>query len=106
MQVPEEDRYSVNLKDNRNLIKILMGGYLAESMFYGVEGTTSGVSNDLQRAKQIATRMVKEFGMSSLGPVFYGTEETSPFLGREMGRAGLPSTAMKRLEKSTTRSVA
>jgi len=89
MQVPEEDRYSVNLKDNRNLIKILMGGYLAESMFYGVEGTTSGVSNDLQRAKQIATRMVKEFGMSSLGPVFYGTEETSPFLGREMGRGGL-----------------
>ncbi len=89
MQVPEEDRYSVNLKDNRNLIKILMGGYLAESMFYGPEGTTSGVSNDLQRAKQIATRMVKEFGMSSLGPVFYGTEETNPFLGREMGRGGL-----------------
>ena len=84
MQLPEEDKYCVNRKDTKTQIMVLLGGYLAERKYFGEEGTTSGVSNDLKRAKQIATRMVSEFGMSSLGPIFYGGEGDEVFLGREM----------------------
>ena len=84
MQLPEEDRYCVNRKDVKTQIKVLLGGYLAEMKYFGEEGTTSGVSNDLKRAKQLATRMVSEFGMSRLGPIFYGGDSDEVFLGREM----------------------
>ena len=81
MQLPEEDRYCVNRKDVKTQIKVLLGGDLAEMKYFGEEGTTSGVSNDLKRAKQLATRMVSEFGMSRLGPIFYGGDSDEVFLG-------------------------
>jgi cell division protease FtsH len=84
MQLPDEDRYCVNRKDVLTQIKVLLGGFLAEKKYFGPDGTTSGVSNDLQRAKDLATRMVSEFGMSSLGPIFYGSDNEEVFLGRQM----------------------
>nr|MCS5593991.1 ATP-dependent zinc metalloprotease FtsH [Porticoccaceae bacterium] len=72
VQMPEDDRYSWNKKENIARIKVLLGGYIAEKMFYGEDGTTTGVSNDLMRAKQIAETMVKDYGMGSLGPVYFG----------------------------------
>ena len=84
MQLPEDDRYSWNRRENIARIKVLLGGYIAERMFYGEEGTTTGVSNDLKRAKQIATSMVKDYGMSHLGPVYYGSSSDNVFLGREL----------------------
>ena len=53
-------------------------------MFYGEDGTTTGVSNDLKRVKQIASRMVRDYGMSHLGPIYYGSGGNNIFLGREL----------------------
>jgi cell division protease FtsH len=72
MQLPEDDKYSWSKKENIARIKVLLGGYIAEKMFYGTEGTSTGVSNDLLRAKQIAETMVKDYGMGDVGPVYFG----------------------------------
>jgi cell division protease FtsH len=97
MQLPEEDRYCINRTDSLTQIKVLLGGYLAERKYFGEDGTTSGVSNDLKRVKQVATRMVSEFGMSSLGPIFFGGDGDEVFLGREMAtRASNQSDATTR----------
>jgi len=84
MQLPEEDKYSSTWQEYEDRIKVLLGGYLAERMYYGEKGSTTGVSNDLKRAKQIASRMVRDFGMSSLGPIYMGSGNENVFLGREM----------------------
>ena len=76
MQLPEDDKYSWNKKENLARIKVLLGGYIAEKMFYGIDGTSTGVSNDLMRAKQIAETMVKDYGMGSVGPVYFGSTDT------------------------------
>ena len=75
MQLPEDDKYSWSKKENIARIKVLLGGYVAEKMFYGIEGTSTGVSNDLLRAKQIAETMVKDYGMGSVGPVYFGNTD-------------------------------
>ena len=76
MQLPEDDKYSWSKKENLARIQVLFGGYIAEKMFYGIEGTSTGVSNDLMRAKQIAETMVKDYGMGSVGPVYFGSTDT------------------------------
>jgi cell division protease FtsH len=76
MQLPEDDKYSWSKKENLARIQVLLGGYIAEKMFYGIEGTSTGVSNDLMRAKQIAETMVKDYGMGSVGPVYFGSTDT------------------------------
>jgi len=76
MQLPEDDKYSWSKKENVARIQVLLGGYIAEKMFYGIDGTSTGVSNDLLRAKQIAETMVKDYGMGSTGPVYFGSTTT------------------------------
>jgi len=76
MQLPEDDKYSWSKKESLARIKVLFGGYIAEKMFYGIDGTSTGVSNDLMRAKQIAETMVKDYGMGSIGPVYFGSTDT------------------------------
>ena len=76
MQLPEDDKYSWNKRENLARIKVLLGGYIAEKMFYGIDGTSTGVSNDLMRAKQIAETMVKDYGMGSVGPLYFGSTST------------------------------
>jgi cell division protease FtsH len=80
MQLPEDDKYSWSKRENLARIQVLLGGFIAEKMFYGEEGTTTGVSNDLMRAKQIAETMVKDYGMGSTGPLYFGS--TSPYGNR------------------------
>jgi len=84
MQLPEEDKYCATQEEYEDRIKVLLGGYLAEKMYYGDKGSTTGVKNDLQRAKTIAAAMVKEFGMSTLGPIYNSSGNDNVFLGREM----------------------
>jgi len=84
MQLPEEDKYCATQEEYEDRIKVLLGGYLAEKMYYGDKGSTTGVKNDLQRAKAIAAGMVKEFGMSELGPIYNSSGNDNVFLGREM----------------------
>ncbi len=63
-------------------IATLLGGYCAEKLKFGE--ITTGAANDLKRASQLARKLVKEYGMSSLGPVFFGEKEELVFLGREI----------------------
>jgi cell division protease FtsH len=84
MQLPEADRYSHTREYLEGQIAILMGGRIAEDMF--LNHITTGASNDIERATELARRMVCEFGMSSLGPITYGKKEEQIFLGREIAQ--------------------
>ena len=83
--LPKEDKYSTSREQAFALLAVLMGGRVAEQLVFGQ--TTTGASNDIKRASQIARRMVTEFGMSeAIGPVCYaGDEEGTPFVGRDFG---------------------
>jgi cell division protease FtsH len=84
MQLPEADRYSHTRDYLEGQIAILMGGRIAEDMF--LNHITTGASNDIERATELARRMVCEFGMSSLGPITFGKKEEQIFLGREIAQ--------------------
>ncbi|MBK8480482.1 MAG: ATP-dependent zinc metalloprotease FtsH [Proteobacteria bacterium] len=85
-QLPEEDRMSLNESYARTLIAILMGGRVAEELVFGEVSTGGG--NDIERATDLAHKMVCEWGMSpKLGPLAYGKREEPIFLGRELTRA-------------------
>ena len=83
-QLPEGDRYTHTSEYIEGSIAILMGGRLAEEIFLGK--ITTGASNDIERATEMARRMVCEFGMSSLGPLTFGKKEEQIFLGREIAQ--------------------
>ncbi|MEO6726646.1 MAG: ATP-dependent zinc metalloprotease FtsH [Blastocatellia bacterium] len=83
-QLPEGDRYTHSLDYIEGSIAILMGGRLAEDIFLGK--VTTGASNDIERATELARRMVCEFGMSNMGPLTYGKKEEQIFLGREIAQ--------------------
>jgi cell division protease FtsH len=84
-QLPEEDRMSLNEKYARDTIAILMGGRVAEEITFGE--LTTGAGNDIERATDIAHKMVCEWGMSKkLGPLAFGKREEQIFLGREINR--------------------
>jgi cell division protease FtsH len=76
---PEEDRYLITQSELESLIKVDLGGTLAEEIVFGE--ISSGATNDLEKANQIARRMVKEFGMSRLGRVNFREGTGSAFLG-------------------------
>ncbi|MCQ2982215.1 MAG: ATP-dependent zinc metalloprotease FtsH [Treponemataceae bacterium] len=83
--LPKEDSYSRTRSWLSDQLVIMLGGYAAEQVVYG--DTTTGVSNDLQRATQLARRMVCEWGMCpEIGTVTYGEEDEPIFMGREIGR--------------------
>jgi cell division protease FtsH len=83
MQLPTEDRYLTTKSDMLNRLCVLLGGRTAEHLIFN-EATT-GAQDDLQKATQIATKMVCEFGMSDrLGPVAYKKREAETFLGRDL----------------------
>ncbi len=84
ISLPERDTYTLNKSKLVDRIKITMGGYVAEEIVYGE--TTTGTSNDIQQATNIAKRMVTEFGMSSLGFINLGDEKEPIFLGREIAQ--------------------
>jgi cell division protease FtsH len=81
MQLPTEDRYSVTKTYAENQIAVLMGGRIAEELAFSE--LTSGAGNDFERATELAQKMVRDWGMSSLGPLVYGRKEGEVFLGRD-----------------------
>ena len=87
MQLPTEDKYCMTHEEYEDRIRVLLGGYAAEKMYYGEKGSTTGVKNDLQRAKAIAASMVKEYGMSEMGPVYNASADESVFLVRQLAMA-------------------
>tara|TARA_R110001592_G_scaffold341474_2_gene630575 strand:+ start:7114 stop:9087 length:1974 start_codon:yes stop_codon:yes gene_type:complete len=89
MFLPEEDRYSLSKRQIISQICSLYGGRIAEEMTLGADGVTTGASNDIQRATEIARNMVTKWGLSEkLGPLLYEEAQEEVFLGRSAGNSG------------------
>lgn len=85
MYLPEEDRYSASKMRLESQISSLYGGRIAEELIYGFEGVTTGASNDIERATNIARNMVTKWGLSdAMGPLAYSEDEGEVFLGRSV----------------------
>jgi cell division protease FtsH len=85
MFLPEKDSYSISKRKLNSQIASLYGGRIAEEIVYGEDAVTTGASNDIERATEIAHKMVKLWGMSDvMGPMAYGEEEGEIFLGRQV----------------------
>ena len=83
MFLPEEDRYSLSKQSIKSQICSLYGGRIAEELTLGEDGVTTGASNDIQRATEMARNMVTKWGLSEeLGPLLYTEDEGEVFLGR------------------------
>jgi len=89
MFLPEEDRYSMNRRHLISQICSLYGGRIAEELTLGADGVTTGASNDIQRATEIARSMVTKWGFSeTLGPLMYDDAQEEVFLGKSAGGPG------------------
>ena len=85
MFLPEKDSYSISKRKLNCQVASLFGGRIAEEIVFGEDAVTTGASNDIERATEIAHKMVKLWGMSSvMGPMSYGEEEGEVFLGRQV----------------------
>jgi cell division protease FtsH len=75
--LPEEDRYSMNLRQLNSQLCSLFGGRIAEELVGGIDGVTTGASNDIERATQMARNMVTKWGLNEkMGPILYGEDES------------------------------
>jgi cell division protease FtsH len=85
MFLPKKDSYSISKRKLNSQIASLFGGRIAEELVFGKEAVTTGASNDIERATEIAHKMVKLWGMSNvMGPMAYGEDEGEVFLGRQV----------------------
>ena len=83
--LPDSDKYLTSKAELKDRLAMLMGGRVAEELIFA--DPTTGASNDIEKATEIARRMVMEFGMSEkLGPMLYGKGTNEVFLGRDYGR--------------------
>lgn len=83
MFLPERDRYSHSRRRLDSQLSSLFGGRIAEELIFGEDSVTTGASNDIMRATDIARKMVTSWGLSSLGPLTFGDEDGQEvFLGR------------------------
>ncbi|MGQ8363952.1 ATP-dependent zinc metalloprotease FtsH [Glaciecola sp. 1036] len=88
MYLPEQDRVSYTKRHLESMISSLFGGRIAEEIIYGEDSVTTGASNDIERATDIAKKMVTQWGLSAkLGPQLYAEEEGEVFLGRSMSKS-------------------
>lgn len=85
LSMPEKDKHYQRIAQFKDDLAMMMGGYVAEQMIYGSDQLTTGPSSDLKKATKLATKMVKQFGMSQkLGPRVYGENEEMIFLAQEI----------------------
>jgi cell division protease FtsH len=83
--LPEQDRYSFSKRRLESAIATLFGGRIAEELIFGPESVTTGASNDIERATELARNMVTKWGLSDrLGPLTYSEESGEVFLGRSV----------------------
>jgi len=99
MFLPEEDRYSHSRRFLISQICSLFGGRIAEELTLGVDGVTTGASNDIKRATELSRNMVTKWGLSEkLGPLMYDEDSEEVFLGRSAGtpaKVFAPETAQR-----------
>ncbi|MBE1236114.1 ATP-dependent zinc metalloprotease FtsH [Phaeovibrio sulfidiphilus] len=87
MSLPERDRYGYSLKELKARIAMAFGGRVAEELVYGPDEVTTGASNDIKQATEMARRMVTEFGFSEkLGPLRYTDNQEEVFLGHSVAQ--------------------
>ncbi|WP_322910828.1 ATP-dependent zinc metalloprotease FtsH [Mycoplasmopsis felis] len=91
LMMPENEKYNYSKKELLATIASFMGGRAAEEIVYGKENVSTGASDDIEKATNIARRMVTEFGMSDLGPIKYQEESGSPFLGKTLATSSSSS---------------
>ncbi|WP_298018537.1 ATP-dependent zinc metalloprotease FtsH [uncultured Castellaniella sp.] len=104
MQLPENDRYSMDKERLLNTIAVLFGGRIAEEVF--MHQMTTGASNDFERATAIARDIVTRYGMTdSLGPVVYAENEGEVFLGRSVTKTTHVSEATMQKVDAEIRSI-
>ncbi|MEO8897581.1 MAG: ATP-dependent zinc metalloprotease FtsH [Candidatus Dormibacter sp.] len=86
LSLPSEDKYLVSKAELEDQLAQILGGRCAEELILGENNITTGASDDIRKATQLARRMVTEWGMSDkLGPLTFGTKEELVFLGRDLG---------------------
>ncbi|WP_417434490.1 ATP-dependent zinc metalloprotease FtsH [Idiomarina abyssalis] len=99
MYLPEQDRVSHSKQHLESMISSLFGGRLAEAIIFGDEKVTTGASNDIERATEIARKMVTQWGLSEkMGPLLYAEDENEVFLGRSV-------TQHKHMSDDTARAI-
>jgi len=105
MQLPTEDRYSMDREHLLQNISVLFGGRIAEEVFMGQ--MTTGASNDFERATEMARRMVTQWGMSdAMGPMVYGENDGEVFLGRSVTtHKNVSETTMQKVDAEIRRIV-
>ena len=103
MQLPSEDRYSMDKNRILDTLAVLFGGRIAEEIF--MNQMTTGASNDFERATDMARKMVTQWGMSeALGPMVYGENEGEVFLGRSVTtHKNVSEATMKRVDEEIRR---
>jgi cell division protease FtsH len=83
--LPEQDRYSLSKRRIESMMTTLFGGRIAEELIFGSDAVTTGASNDIERATDLARNMVTKWGLSDrLGPLTYSEESGEVFLGRSV----------------------
>ncbi|MGF1757855.1 ATP-dependent zinc metalloprotease FtsH [Photobacterium sagamiensis] len=99
MYLPEQDRVSHSREFLESMLSSLYGGRLAEELIYGSDKVSTGASNDIERATDIARKMVTQWGFSEkMGPVLYAEDEGEVFLGRSV-------TQTKHMSDDTARAI-
>jgi len=85
--LPEKDKFSYTKKYLLSQIKILLGGRIAEEIWFGNDNITTGAANDIERATELARSIVCKWGMSDkFGPITYGKDDSPIFIGKELAR--------------------
>lgn len=106
MFLPERDQYSASKRKLESQIASLFGGRLAEAIIYGEDAITTGASNDIERATNLARNMVTKWGLSErMGPLAYAEDEGEVFLGRSITKHKHMSEATARMIDEEIRAI-
>ncbi len=99
MYLPEEDRLSYSKRRLESQLASLFGGRVAEELIYGDDSVTTGASNDIKRATELATNMVKKWGLSAIvGPLSFAEEEGSGFLGQGYSEKSIAASTAESID--------
>ena len=100
MFLPERDQYSASKRQLESQIASLFGGRIAEMMIYGGDRVTTGASNDIERATELARNMVTRWGFSDqMGPLAYGEQNGHPFMGYSAQGGKLSNSVQDKIDE-------